>query len=709
MTAPPGAAPTLMQVSGMWCASCARAVQKILCRQPGVVDASVSFASGVAVVHHDPAVTSPARLREAITALGYPASPWSVGDHTDDSDLIARAQLRLAVGVLPAMWVMILQWARYLGDIEPAAQWPMAAVAGLLAVPVVFYSGGDLLRAGWRTLRVGVPGMDTLVSAGALASFALSGAALARGDHVVWFDTAVVLILAVSAGRLIEHTVRRRGMDAVRNLLDLSPELALRIDPETDQPVPVLADQIQSGERVQLAPGARLAVDGVVLSGRSEVSRAALTGEPLPAPVGPGDVVEAGCQNGGGVLTLRVTAPVGARRLDRIAGQVQAALDQRTELSSLAQRFSERLAPAVMALATLTAAGVWLLGAPAEDAILRGVTVLVITCPCALGLATPLVLAVTVGLAAQRGIIFRDADALQRAASVERVYFDKTGTLTEGRPDIIAVDAGRPDAVLALAAQAAAGSEHPLSKAIHRAAGSPAPLPGDRTDTPGRGVSWRRADGVEVRIGARDWMPEPPPLPAAAEATVWVSEGGTVLGRIRLHDPIRAEAADALAALRAQGLEAILLSGDQQARVDAAAAALGIAEAHGACTPEEKAGRLLAQSAFVGDGYNDAPALAAAHVGVAVAGATDAATAAAPITIQSPGLGRIADALLLARRSQQTMRQNLLLALAYNALAVPAAVVGLVTPEIAAIAMVLSSLTVTANTLRLRRRFRAGV
>ncbi len=704
--------PFLLRVAGMWCTSCSRATERVLQKQPGVRGARVSFATGVAVVDGDPALVSEDRLVAAVRALGYEARPYTPeasGLEGDDGGLRV-VQMRLAVSVPFAMWTMVAQLVLYAsppGELDADVRRWVGLAAGVLATPVVFVGGWGFLRAGLRTLRAGVPGMDFLVALGALGAWGLSAVELARGAGHTWFDTAAMLVTFLLVGRLVEHAVRRRGADAVRRLLDLTPEAAWRVDGDAIREVP--AADVPPGAVVEVRPGARVPLDGLVVAGRSRLDRSPLTGESRPMPVGEGDRVHAGCLNGQGVLRVRVEGAVGSRRIDRIAEQVRDAVDQRTELQAVAQRFAERLTPVVLALAVTTGLVTWLWTGQGAEAVLRAVAVLVVTCPCALGLATPVALAVAVGRAASRGIVFRGAEALQRAAEVEAVAFDKTGTLTEGRPRVVAFDSVAGVAtsrLLDVAAAAEAGSEHPVGRAI-REARSVGDLPGIREAVIGRGVVWTRADGSVVRVGSRAWFADLP-FPATGDTEVWVEDGGRLLGRLVLADAPRAEAAPTVARLVAEGRRVALLSGDAAAVVRRVAASVGITEARGEQSPEEKAAWVAAAQrdgarvAFVGDGINDAPALASAHLGIAVAGSTDAAAAVAPIVLQAGGAERVAEALALARRTLRVMRQNLGWAVGYNALAVPLAMSGLVRPEVAALAMVASSLTVTLNALRLR-------
>lgn len=705
--------PVLLRLSGLWCASCARAVEGVLARQPGVVEARVAFATSTAVIEAAPDQVDEEAWCAAVRAAGYGAEPWSSASDPHDADeaLLQDVRLRVAVAAFLGMWTMVLSAVLHLttaAQVPPDVRTWLALVSGALGTAVVFGAGSQVLLAGWRTVRARVPGMDALVSLGALSAWGLSGVQLLLGSHEVWFDTAAMLIAFLLAGRLIELSVRRRGTDAMARLLERAPDRVERVDGEV---VPV--SQVRAGEVVRIPAGARIPVDGRVVGGSSYVDRSLLTGEAELARVQVGATVEAGAVNGEGVLTLRVEAALGERRLDRIAATVRRALDQRSELQDLAQRLAEHLVPVVLGLALVSFVGVGLLTGQWQEAALRAVAVLVVTCPCALSVAVPLTTASTVVAAARDGILFRSVDALHRAASVDGVALDKTGTLTEGRPRVVAVRPAEGTStaeLLRLAASAELGTEHPLAAAVRHAAAArgldPDPS-GTRRTVAGRGVEHTRADGSLVRVGRPDWaLPDAssrPSLPDDATAAIAVCIDGRFLGLLLAADAPRPEAA---AVLRALPGEPALLSGDRSAAVSAVATSLGIPTWQAACTPEDKAAWLTAPEragarfAFVGDGYNDAPALAAAHLGVALADGADAARASAPVVLREGGLSQLPRALALARRTRRRIRTSLIWAFSYNLVMVPLAMGGWIHPGLAVVAMLLSSVTVTVNAVR---------
>lgn len=706
--------PLLLRVEGMFCTSCAKAVEKSLGRLGGVRSARVGFATSVASLVLEPGTDRPAALAEALERsrrLGYPAEPWTaepVGVERVDAGPSVDA-VRLALGIFLGMWTMAAQVAIYFApDLDGQGGRMLAGLSAVFATPVVFVVGARFHLAAWRTLRARAPGMDVLVSLGTLGAWTLSMTQLVRGRSEVWMDAAAMLVVLLLAGRLLERGARHRGVDAVRRLLDLSPPTALRVTSHGTEEVP--ASAVEVGEQIEVPAGARVPLDGVIVTGQSSLQRAALTGESLPVEVGPGELVEAGCENGDGVLVLEVSAGVGQRALDAVARQVREALDQRAEERGLAERISEKMVPLVLAASSLTWVVSLAMGLGGVESIARALSVLVVTCPCALGIAAPLVEVVAIGRAAKIGILVRAPDALRRAAEARVVVFDKTGTLTRGQPELRAVEPEPgvdPEQLLAWAAGAELGSEHPLGRAL-RAAGPTPDRDGARTVVAGRGVEWVRGEEL-IRVGAPRWLaPDRPSSPG----TIWVERNGRLAGRMSFSDTLRPEVPALLDGLRAEGYGLRLASGDGAEAVAQVAARVGLTmdgpapEAEGELSPLDKAERIRAleaggcRVAFVGDGINDAPGLAAATVGFAVVGASDAAKAAAGIVARSGELTQVARTLRLARRARRRVATNLAWAVGYNVLAVPAAALGLIGPGGAALAMALSSLSVTLNAVR---------
>jgi heavy metal translocating P-type ATPase len=714
----------VIDVRGMWCTSCANAVERVLARQPGVLDAKVSFTAESAHVQWDPRQTSLARLLEPVARLGYTALPEEAS--RDRRAHLAREvralQLRLVVAALFSMWVMLAQWALYLDSahqMPAAARYGLALFAGATTLPVLFYCGWPFLRAAWRTLRAGAPGMDVLVASGALVAFLLSLWRLLAGSAEVYFDSAAMIISLLLAGRLIEHSIRAKTTDTVRSLLALPAETVSVMDADGSERR-VLGKRVESGARVRVRPGERAAIDGVIESGTSTLDRSLLTGESTPVTVAPGDTVAAGSLNGTGALIVRVTAAQGQRRIDAIARAVRQMLARRTASEALAERFTRYLVPLVFIVAVMTFALGVLRHVTPSVAIEHAMAVLIITCPCALGLATPLALMAGAGRAARSGILFQNVEALEKAAHIDTVLFDKTGTLTLGRPTVVGIHAARGisnERLLATAATAGAGSEHPLARAIREAAQTADERIGTPRAIPGQGVVWIGRDADQILVGTRALLEQYgvrslTEAPQHRDTTVHVAENGQALGYLRFADGARSGAREAIAELSERGMVLAVLTGDRLGPALSIARALGLHPdaIHADQSPEAKAQRILEMRAaghtvaFVGDGLNDGPALAAADFGIAVQNASATSAAAAAVVLANGGIEKLTEVLLLGRRTAGVMRQNLTWAVGYNLLALPLAVSGVVSPALAAAAMVLSSLSVTLNAWRLHGR-----
>jgi len=698
-----------LAIEGMMCGSCAAAVAAVLQRQPGVMAAGVNFAADAASVRWDPERTDLATLCAAVARLGYPARRLDGDDSgTPHARLRRELQLRLAVAVCFGMWSMMAALLLYLGPlgpVEPWARWHLALASGVLAAPVLTYSAHAFHVAGWRTLRAGVPGLDTLITLAVGASVLVSTWRLVQGSAEVYFDAAVMLVTFQLVARLIDHRVRRHAAGAVQAYLRALPEQVLRLHDGRAEQVPVAA--LAAGDRVRIAPGERIAVDGTVLSGTSSVDRSMLTGEAIPQRCRPGQAVLAGSRNGEGTLEVEVRAGAGQRRIDALARSVRHLLGRKSALQRLTDRLAGLLLPVVVLAALLAAALALASGDTAGEAAARALAVLVVTCPCALSLAVPLVAVLAMSEAGRRGLLFRDPAALEAAAGAHTVVFDKTGTLTEPVPAVAAVSPvpgiGR-EQLLALAATAAADSRHPLAAAL-RAARSPENLPGSRQVAPGDGITWDGPEG-KVQLGRAGWLRGLGiALPDLRDrgTEVCIARDGAFLGRIRFRERLRPQAEATVAALRELGCEIRVLSGDSPLACRRVAAALGLPA--GAVmarqTPEAKLAAIEVlqegrRVVFVGDGQNDGPALAAAELGLAVGEAEPTARAAAA-AILPRGIAAVPAALRLARRARQAMYRNLGWAIGYNALALPAAVLGQVAPVVAAVAMGLSTLCVLGS------------
>lgn len=709
----------LLSVGGMSCATCAQRVEKALRAVPGVEAASVSFATNQAVVQGGVADQA---LIAAIQRTGYTAQPVARDhaghDHSGVGD--PRRALWTVIGawLFAAPFVADMAWRLVAGQhgLPAYLQWALATI-------VLFGFGARFFAASWRALKAMTGNMDLLVSLGTGAAYLLSVAIVlglvphGAGGHDLYFEAAAVVIAMLLTGRWLEDRAKRATTSAIAALEALRPATArLRRDGDT-RDVPV--DQVAVGDLVLVRPGETVPIDGEIVSGRSALDESMLSGESLPVEKGEGDPVTGGSRNGDGALEIRATA-IGARsRLSGIVRLVEQAQATRMPVEALVDRISAIFVPAMIVAALLTFAGWLIAGASPVQAIVYAVTVLVIACPCALGLATPTVVAVGLGLAARRGILVRDAAALQSLAAARLVVFDKTGTLTEGEPRLVVALslAGDEATLLRIAAAAQQGSEHPLAKAMRAAASGPLPAAVDFQARRGAGVL-ATVEGRRIAIGNRALMQEQGVAidgarafahlhEARGETVVFVAGDGRLLGALAIADRPRPTAAAAIAALQAAGTQTMMLSGDNRATAQAIAQRLGIGDVRAEVTPEKKAAAIaeLRQRravAMVGDGVNDAPALAAATVGIAMGGGSDVALAAAQVALLRPDPLLVPQAIALARRIKGKVAQNLFWAFVYNVAAVPLAALGLLDPVIAGAAMALSSVSVVLNALSLR-------
>ncbi len=714
-----------LPVKGMTCAACSTRLERVLGKVEGVERALVSLAAERADIRFDPAVATPERLVEAIIKAGFSADLSRSGDEDLDraeADYAkeARRQVTLlgisAVLTLPLVGQMVLDMAG-LHVMIPA--W----IQLVLAAPVQFWIGGRFYQGAWTSLKGGMGNMDVLVALGTSAAFGLSAWHVAVGDAHhgnLYFEGAAVVITLVLLGKVLESRAKRSAAGAIRALMRLRPDVA-RVERDGVL-LEVPAALVAVGEVVVVRPGEAVAVDGRVLDGQSQMDESLITGESLPVSKGPGESVVAGAINGDGMLRVEAIRVGAQSTISRIIRMVQGAQASKAPVQQMVDKISAVFVPVVVGLALLAFLGWWLVGGDLQTAFVAAVSVLVIACPCALGLATPTGIMVGTGVAARHGILIKDAEALERAYQVSVVVFDKTGTLTEGHPAVVtkvAVD-GNSEALLTLAASAQQGSEHPLARAVLAAVSADQLRPvSDFISLPGRGFS-AMLDGRSLLIGSCRLMAERGVdlsiLASQAEedeakgrTIMWVAEAGRALGFIAVADPIKASAAKAVATLKALGIETVMLTGDNSRAARAVGDAVGIDRVVAEVLPEDKAAEVvkLKQSggvvAMVGDGVNDAPALAAADIGIAMGTGSDVAMQAAGITLVRGDPSLLAEALSISRATTAKIRQNLFWAFAYNVVAIPAAAAGLLTPVVAGAAMAMSSVSVVSNSLLLRR------
>ncbi|OJB05259.1 copper-transporting ATPase [Burkholderia ubonensis] len=743
-----------LDIGGMTCASCAGRVEKALANVPGVARASVNLATERATVH-GAAPLDPAALIAAVTAAGYRASrvaappagasglpaaagaPASQKPGATDADTRKRREairernLVIAAALLSAPLIAPM-FAAPFGVDAMLNGWLQLVLASL----VQFGFGARFYRAAWHAIKARAGNMDLLVALGTSAAYGLSLWMLLRDPmhpgHL-YFEASAVIITLVRFGKWLEARAKRQTTEAIRALNALRPDRARIVEHGVERDVPLA--QVRVGTAVSIRPGERVPVDGRVVSGRSHIDESLITGESLPVAKDDGDPVTAGSINGEGALVVETTAIGAETTLARIIRLVESAQAEKAPIQRLVDRVSAVFVPAILGIAALTLIGWLIAGAGAETAILNAVAVLVIACPCALGLATPAAIMAGTGVAARHGVLIKDAQALELAQRATVIAFDKTGTLTEGKPSVTAFDAvGLPrDEALALAAAVQRHSDHPLARAVvaahhadvaARGGATSAPVATDARAVAGRGVEARVA-GRLLALGSTRWRDElgiavPPALDAraaelerAGNTISWLMRADAPrapLALIAFGDTVKPGARDAIAALAARGVASALVTGDNRGSAAAVAASLGIGEVHAQVLPDDKARVVAALKrthdgivAMVGDGINDAPALAAADVGIAMATGTDVAMHTAGITLMRGDPSLVADAIDISKRTYRKIQQNLFWAFVYNLVGVPLAALGWLNPVIAGAAMAFSSVSVVTNALLLRR------
>jgi len=691
-----------LPIEGMTCASCVNRVEKALKKVPGVSSAEVNLATESATVTLADGAPAEA-LVEAVRKAGYDAPLAPRVEPAKDYSwwpVAVAAALTLPL-ILPMLGGRALPgWLQL-----------------VLATPVQFWLGWRFYKAGWKALLARTGNMDLLVAIGTSAAYGLSVYLLLKNQHHSYFEASAAVITLVLLGKWLESRAKRQTTEAIRALQALRPETArvLRNDQEVDVPI----SQLSVNEVLVIRPGERIPADAVVLEGRSHADESMLTGESLPVAKEPGDALTGGAVNGEGRLAARVTAVGAQSTLARIIELVENAQAKKAPIQRLVDQVSAVFVPVVLVIALLTLLGWGLFTGDWEGGLLNAVAVLVIACPCALGLATPTAIMAGTGVAAKNGILIKDAEALESAHAVEAVAFDKTGTLTAGRPVLASFEAkegtGKEEA-LSLAAAIQSGSEHPLAKAVLQSMeGRTFPRAEGVRSVAGRGVE-ATVDGRSLALGSARWMKELgialPEERNEGQTVSWladVSGKPSLLARMAFGDEPRPEAAEAVRMLAARGVRSIMLTGDNRAAAEAVGRRLGIEEIHAEAFPGDKAATIFslrknhARVAMVGDGVNDAPALAAADLGIAMGSGTDVAMHAAGVTLMRNDPRLVAAAIDISRRTYAKIRQNLFWAFAYNVVGIPLAALGFLSPVVAGAAMALSSVSVVANTLLLKR------
>jgi copper-transporting P-type ATPase V len=713
-----------LAVEGMHCASCAVRVERVLSRQPGVGEASVNFATHRASLAFDAGTVSLPELEAAVERIGYRLESRAADTVPGDEDAAeARAWLRRVLLSWPlALAVMLLTFG--FGE-DDWARW--AALA--LAAPVQFVAGWPILESGVARARRLSANMDTLIALGTLTAFLYSVYELLAGGDL-YFETAALLMAFILLGRYLEAGARSRASSAIRKLLELGAKQArLLLDGEERM---VAVEEVRVGDLLRVRPGEKLPVDGEVVSGSAAVDESMLSGESVPVEKSEGDTVAAATVNTNGSLTVRATAVGSDTALAQIVRLVEQAQAAKAPVERLVDRVSTVFVPVVLALAALTFAGWWLLAGDAPAGLLAAVAVLIIACPCALGLATPTALMVGAGRGASMGVLIKGGEVLQRSKRVGTVVFDKTGTLTKGQTELLEVlpNSGEdPDELLRRAAAVEALSEHPVAAAIAAGARERGlQLPGAEQfqSTAGHGVR-ASVDGATVSVGRRKLMAdhglEVPAkldrrlaaLEEAGRTAVLVGWKGRARGVLAVADALKQNAPKMVAELHRLGVEVAMITGDNALTAAAIARQAGIARVLAEVLPENKVTEIRrlqdegAVVAMVGDGINDAPALVQADLGIAIGTGTDVAIESSDLTLISGDLEGVVTAIRLSRRTLRTIYQNLGWAFGYNVAAIPLAAVGLLSPVIAAAAMATSSVSVVTNSLRLRRfRHRPG-
>jgi len=698
-----------LAVEGIHCGGCMRAIEGGLAAMPDITRARVNLTDRrVAVEWHDGKV-DPARFIDRLSELGYRAYPYDSGRSSASEEREIKTLLRcLGVAAFAAMNVMLLSvavWSGNAGEIAPEQRDFFHWLSALIALPAAAYAGTPFFHSAIRAVTARRLNMDVPITVGVLLALGMSVVETLNHAEHAYFDSALMLLTFLLVGRTLEQVMRRRTRAMAGNLAALRAETVTKFfGPDKLVEVPVAA--VEPGDLVLVRPGERIGIDGVIADGCSEIDQSLVTGETLPVSAAQGNMVYAGTLNISGTVRVKATAAERGTLLDEVTRMLDRALEARTHYVRLADRAARLYAPLVHAAALATFLGWLAYGASWHDAIITAIAVLIITCPCALGLAIPAVQVVASGALFRAGVLLNSGEAIERLASIDTILFDKTGTLTLPEPEI--VNAGDiPADRLALAGRLALASRHPLAAAVARAAGAQTPL--DAVEVPGQGVRCEQ-DGIELRLGRPSFCGADagPIVGAGPEASAIAFACGPEHYVLAVRQQLRGDSVDVIARLKRRGFEIEILSGDRSEAVAPVAGQLGIERWHAGMTPADKIERISALQAsgrkvlMVGDGLNDAPSLAAADASLSIATAAHLTQAAADAIFLGDRLAPVAAAIAIARRARRLMRENLVFAVAYNAVAVPIAIVGLATPLIAALAMSGSSILVTLNALGAR-------